>query len=73
MWDLIVSVPDHCLSFYFALCMAGVIFLYEFLIKLTFCGNLCNFSGFQSSSRAQEFGANSKERNCLERNCLLCY
>ena len=20
MWDLIVSVPDHCLSFYFGLC-----------------------------------------------------
>ena len=20
MWDLIVSVPDHCLSFYFAFC-----------------------------------------------------
>ena len=20
MWDLIVSVPDHCLSFYFPLC-----------------------------------------------------
>ena len=20
MWDLIVSVPDHCLSFYFAKC-----------------------------------------------------
>ena len=22
MWDLIVSVPDHCLSFYFSLTMA---------------------------------------------------
>ena len=22
MWDLIVSVPDHCLSFYFLLCTA---------------------------------------------------
>ena len=22
MWDLIVSVPDHCLSFYFALVLA---------------------------------------------------
>ena len=21
LWDLIVSVPDHCLSFYFAICM----------------------------------------------------
>ena len=23
MWDLIVSVPDHCLSFYFLLCSSG--------------------------------------------------
>ena len=21
MWDLIVSVPDHCLSFYFSICV----------------------------------------------------
>ena len=27
MWDLIVSVPDHCLSFYF-----GVAFLFAFSI-----------------------------------------
>ena len=25
MWDLIVSVPDHCLSFYFVLYMWGLI------------------------------------------------
>ena len=24
MWDLIVSVPDHCLSFYFAIAIARV-------------------------------------------------
>ena len=23
MWDLIVSVPDHCLSFYFVVSSAG--------------------------------------------------
>ena len=23
MWDLIVSVPDHCLSFYFDILMTG--------------------------------------------------
>ena len=23
MWDLIVSVPDHCLSFYFVPCSAS--------------------------------------------------
>ena len=23
MWDLIVSVPDHCLSFYFSVVKAG--------------------------------------------------
>ena len=24
MWDLIVSVPDHCLSFYFSYCSPSV-------------------------------------------------
>ena len=24
MWDLIVSVPDHCLSFYFEVCLERV-------------------------------------------------
>ena len=24
MWDLIVSVPDHCLSFYFKLCISSL-------------------------------------------------
>ena len=23
IWDLIVSVPDHCLSFYFVWCLSG--------------------------------------------------
>ena len=27
MWDLIVSVPDHCLSLYFSLCNNGYDFL----------------------------------------------
>ena len=27
MWDLIVSVPDHCLSFYFSMIVV-VIFIY---------------------------------------------
>ena len=26
MWDLIASVPDHCLSFYFTLLLSGVTF-----------------------------------------------
>ena len=30
MWDLIVSVPDHCLSFYFS------------TILKNFCQNICN-------------------------------
>ena len=25
MWDLIVSVPDHCLSFYFTLAVCGIV------------------------------------------------
>ena len=29
IWDLIVSVPDHCLSFYFT------------IIKLHCCGGIC--------------------------------
>ena len=28
MWDLIVSVPDHCLSFYFSLLIKELIFLF---------------------------------------------
>ena len=27
MWDLIVSVPDHCLSFYFLRMYTGLVFL----------------------------------------------
>ena len=30
MWDLIVSVPDHCLSFYFSWC-----FIYMHLISIS--------------------------------------
>ena len=30
MWDLIVSVPDHCLSFYFQL----LFWVFQFLISL---------------------------------------
>ena len=25
MWDLIVSVPDHCLSFYFTICLGQLL------------------------------------------------
>ena len=38
MWDLIVSVPDHCLSFYFpifSLCLWGLIL---HLLELGFTG-----------------------------------
>ena len=39
MWDLIVSVPDHCLSFYFAtlrkiLCLCSVVFRAYIRVKL---------------------------------------
>ena len=27
MWDLIVSVPDHCLSFYFAVLLSHFTFV----------------------------------------------
>ena len=29
MWDLIVSVPDHCLSFYFSRNLQLLVSLYE--------------------------------------------
>ena len=31
MWDLIVSVPDHCLSFYFAVTDAAILNIHEAL------------------------------------------
>ena len=30
MWDLIVSVPDHCLSFYFSIFSFSMSFFYKF-------------------------------------------
>ena len=33
MWDLIVSVPDHCLSFYFE-CMSSYLIVEKINIKL---------------------------------------
>ena len=33
MWDLIVSVPDHCLSFYFSLCLYMLKFVYQICVK----------------------------------------
>ena len=42
MWDLVVSVPDHCLSFYFeikfTISVAGV-YLFLTIVK----GNSCLF------------------------------
>ena len=32
MWDLIVSVPDHCLSFYFGRCRAARGFYYKLVV-----------------------------------------
>ena len=34
MWDLIVSVPDHCLSFYFVLCEHPYSFVSYNILKL---------------------------------------
>ena len=34
MWDLIVSVPDHCLSFYFTLQIARTISLAYVLLMM---------------------------------------
>ena len=35
MWDLIVSVPDHCLSFYFSSTSRAKMFL-SFLVHICF-------------------------------------
>ena len=29
MWDLIVSVPDHCISFYFSKITKGPVIIYQ--------------------------------------------
>ena len=34
MWDLIVSVPDHCLSFYFALSLFTFVYNCIKILKL---------------------------------------
>ena len=34
IWDLIVSVPDHCLSFYFSKFMISIALLEKFAVKL---------------------------------------
>ena len=34
MWDLIVSVPDHCLSFYFVNSSVRVVKLYKLNIYM---------------------------------------
>ena len=34
MWDLIVSVPDHCLSFYFEIDTVSPNSLYAFSLEL---------------------------------------
>ena len=37
-WDLIVSVPDHCLSFYFSLLLKELIFEFYFpSLQLVLC------------------------------------
>ena len=32
MWDLIVSVPDHCLSFYFSLLILSLLKILDYFI-----------------------------------------
>ena len=47
MWDLIVSVPDHCLSFYFIFYAAGE---YKILHRQFFEGNTLLNSFFNKNS-----------------------
>ena len=57
MWDLIVSVPDHCLSFYFsfmnASCSISVHFNSGFYGDVAECLLTCGGSRFRSSAGAQ--------------------
>ena len=50
MWDLIVSVPDHCLSFYFDKFETSVFFVLESSAK-DFCFILCGYETKHSTSR----------------------
>ena len=40
MWDLIVSVPDHCLSFYFKPLESMLVQSVEFLRNKTYTNNV---------------------------------
>ena len=42
MWDLIVSVPDHCLSFYFNTLISSRRLM---LLKTNFCGSFMTVLG----------------------------
>ena len=42
MWDLIVSVPDHCLSFYFSFVLSFAI------ISVLNVSNPCSFKQFKN-------------------------
>ena len=37
MWDLIVSVPDHCLYYYFTACVCCRIVFLSFFFSFFFC------------------------------------
>ena len=39
MWDLIVSVPDHCLSFYFLYTYTPMTYFIMAVHKLLFCSD----------------------------------
>ena len=45
MWDLIVSVPDHCLSFYFGLITVNVFLFLNFQLTSASLGSISVFSG----------------------------
>ena len=67
MWDLIVSVPDHCLSFYFAI---GSSLLFR-LDLCVFCGGV--LVGWSAGRFESHLIENPEYRfSCDEAHCCLC-
>ena len=54
MWDLIVSVPDHCLSFYFFILIYSLV---SSTLCLLFVASVCHFMIDQNSLLSTHEGA----------------
>ena len=52
MWDLIVSVPDHCLSFYFVKCEKKIVYLKD-KIKIWYLGGQMHYLAYSITKLCQ--------------------